>query len=418
MLVPEIALTPQLLHRLRARLGEGVAVWHSALSPSERAAEHRRVREGRADVVLGARSAVFAPLADLGLVVVDEEHDASYKQDTLPRYDARQVAFRRAAAAGAVVVYGSATPRPESWHALPRVGLSHRADGARLPPVEIVDMRTQPPGPVSRPLARALERAVERGEKAILLLNRRGFALMALCRSCGWIARCPHCDVALVLDGRPAALVCHHCGHAARLPPICPSCGAAEVARQGSGTEGLERALGRLLPGVRLVRMDADFRAEERAFGLIVQLAGRAGRRGEPAAVFVQAYQPRARAIQLGARHDVEGFLEGELTRRQALGFPPFGHLVRAVCSGADGERVASEAAALAEAVRLAAAGVRVLGPAPMHRLRGRTRRSLLLRAPRASEAAAPLVAALDARSGERSAAGVLVAVDVDPQQT
>jgi primosomal protein N' (replication factor Y) len=162
----------------------------------------------------------------------------------------------------------------------------------------------------------------------------------------------------------------------------------------------------------------ADFRAEERAFGLIVQLAGRAGRRGEPAAVFVQAYQPRARAIQLGARHDVEGFLEGELARRQALGFPPFGHLVRAVCSGADAEGVASEAAALAEAVRLAAPGVGVLGPAPMHRLRGRSRRSLLLRAPRASEAAAPLVAALEARSSELSAAGVLVAVDVDPQQT
>jgi primosomal protein N' (replication factor Y) len=472
VLVPEIALTPQLLHRLRARLGEGVAVWHSALSPSERAAEHRRVREGRADVVLGARSAVFAPLARLGLVVVDEEHDASYKQDSLPRYDARQVAFRRAAEAGAAVVYGSATPRPESWHALPRVTLATRADGARLPPVEIVDMRTQGAGPISRPLARALEAAAGRGEKAILLLNRRGFALMALCRSCGWIGRCPHCDVALVLDGRPAAMVCHHCGHSARVPPVCPSCAAAEVARQGSGTEGLERALRRLLPAVRLVRMDADsaagrgavgrllaefakpgaavllgtqmvakghdlpdvtvagvvdadgalqhadFRAEERAFGLIVQLAGRAGRRGEPAVVIVQAYQPRARAVQLGARHDVEGFLEGELERRRALGFPPFGHLVRTVLAGAEPAAVAAQAAALAEAVRAAAPGIRVLGPAPLHRLRGRTRRALLVRAERASEAAAPLVAALDARAAELAAAGVSAAIDVDPQQT
>ena len=472
VLVPEIALTPQVLGRLRARLGDGVAVWHSALSPAERAAEHRRVREGRADVVLGARSAVFAPLSDLGLVVVDEEHDASYKQDSLPRYDARQVAFRRAAAAGAVVVYGSATPRPESWHALSRRMLSRRADGARLPPVEIVDMRTQGAGPVSRPLARALQAAAERREKSILLLNRRGFALMALCRACGWIGRCPSCDVALVLGGRPPALACHHCGHTAGIPPICPACRAAEVARQGSGTQGLEAALARVVPGVRLVRMDADstarrgaverlleefarpgaavllgtqmvakghdlpevtvaavidadgalqhadFRAEERAFGLIVQLAGRAGRRGEPAHVIVQAYQPRARAIQLGAEHDTEGFLTQELARRRELGFPPFCHLVRLVVSGEDAAAVAAAASAVAGDLRAAVPEVGVLGPAALHRLRGRARRALLLRAPRAADAAGPLMAALDARAAELASAGVRAAVDVDPQTT
>ena len=182
VLVPEIALTPQLLARLRARLGERIAVWHSALSPSERAEEHRRVREGDADVVLGARSAVFAPVAGLGLVIVDEEHDSSYKQDAAPRYDARQVAARRARAAGAAAVYGTATPRPETWHALPRRTLRARPDGSPLPRVEIVDMRTQGAGPVSRPLASALHAAAGRGEKAVLLASRRGFALMALCR--------------------------------------------------------------------------------------------------------------------------------------------------------------------------------------------------------------------------------------------
>ena len=214
VLVPEIALTPQLLGRLRARLGERVAVWHSALAPGERAAEHRRIREGRADVVLGARSAVFAPLPRLGLVVVDEEHEPSYKQDGgTPRYDARQVAWRRAEREGAVALYGSATPRPESWRALPRLALTRRADGAPLPAVEVVDMRTQGAGPISRPLADALRGAADRGDKAILLLNRRGFARMALCRACGWIARLP---AVRRLAGRPPA------AGAPGLPPLRP----------------------------------------------------------------------------------------------------------------------------------------------------------------------------------------------------
>jgi primosomal protein N' (replication factor Y) len=472
VLVPEIALTPQLLRRLRARLGEGVAVWHSALSPGERAAEHRRVREGRADVVLGARSAVLAPVRRLGLVIVDEEHDSSYKQDATPRYDARQVAARRAAAAGATAIFGTATPRPETWLALPRRTLRARPDGVPLPPVEVVDMRTQGPGPVSRPLASALHAAAMRGEKAIVLASRRGFALMALCRDCGWIARCPQCDVALVHHEDPRRLACHHCGHSAGVPGICPRCRAAEVARQGSGSQGLEAALRRLVPRARLVRMDgstasrrgavarlleefaapgpaillgtqmvakghdlpdvtvaaavdadaplqhAGFRAEERAFGLIVQLAGRAGRRGEPARVIVQAYEPGARVVRLGARHAVEEFLEGELARRRAHGLPPASHLVRAVLEGDAAGPVEAAATAIAEDLRASGPGLRVMGPAPLHRLRGRSRRALLVAAPRASEAAGPLVAAVGARFGAMYRAGVRATIDVDPQET
>ncbi len=470
VLVPEIALTPQLLGRLRARLGPGVAIWHSALSPAERAVEHRRVREGEADVVLGARSAVFAPVARLGLIVVDEEHDPSYKQDGAPRYDARQVAARRARDAGAAAVYGSATPRPEAWQALPRHTLSRRADGSELPAVEIVDMRMQGAGPVSRPLARALHEAAARGEKAIVLASRRGFSLMALCRGCGWIARCPDCDVALVQHERPRRLACHHCGHEQPVPGVCPSCHGADIARQGAGSQGVEESLRRLVPRARIVRMDgssasgrgavarllaefsrpgpaillgtqmvakghdlpdvtvaaavdadaplqyAGFRSEERAFSLIVQLAGRAGRRGEAARVIVQAYEPEARAVRLGARHAVGEFLAGEVGRRREHGLPPFAHLVRIVVDGDDPEGVTAQAAELAAAMRDAAPDVAVLGPAPLHRLRGRTRRAVLLRAPRPSQMTTPLRAVLGDRAAALRRAGARAAIDVDPQ--
>jgi primosomal protein N' (replication factor Y) len=472
VLVPEIALTPQFLGRLRARLGERVAVWHSALAPAERAAEDRRIRSGEADVVMGARSAVFAPLRDIGLVVVDEEHDASYKQDSTPRYDARQVAYRRASDAGAALVYGSATPRPEAWHVLERITLSERADGATLPPIEVVDMRTQHAGPISRQLAKALQDAGDRGEKAIVLLNRRGFSRTTLCRECGWIARCPDCDVPMVLhrDGGAERLVCHHCGLERGQPTACPQCRSVDVGRQGSGTQALEEALARVVPDTRLVRLDADtaarrggivgllaefnapgaaillgtqmvakghdlakvtvaavldadaalqhadFRAEERAFSLIVQLAGRAGRRkGEPARVVVQAWEPAARAVQLAERHAVEEFLEGEIARREPRGMPPHGHLLRIVVEGDSPVRVGEVADALAEDLAMAEPEMTVRGPSRLHRLRGRTRRAILLQAPNSSTLIAATRRVLDS-SGSRT--GVRIGIDVDPQDT
>jgi primosomal protein N' (replication factor Y) len=470
VLAPEIALTPQLRGRLQARLGDRVAVWHSGLGDAERAAEYRRIRTGEADVVLGARSAVFAPVARLGLVIVDEEHESSYKQDSSPRYDARQVAYRRGREAGALVLYGSATPRPESWWALPRVTLAARADGAPLPHVEIVDMRTQPPGPVSRPLARGLQDAAGRGEKAILLLNRRGLARMALCRGCGWIGRCPSCDVPLVVHDRPEHLVCHHCGHDAPVPHLCPSCRSTEVGRQGAGTQGLEEALRAVVPDVPLIRLDGDvtarrgelerrltrfarpgpailfgtqmvakghdlpavtvagildadaalqqpdFRAEERTFSLIVQLAGRAGRRGEPATVYLQAWEPDGRAVRLGARHAVAEFLAGEIHRRQERGFPPFGHLARVIVEGVDAVATAGIARRVAEGV--SGDGIAALGPAPLHRVRGRTRRAILVRAERATDAAAAARRAVDSAGAAARRSGVRTIIDVDPQDT
>jgi primosomal protein N' (replication factor Y) len=379
------------------------------------------------------------------------------------------VAWRRARDAAAALVYGSATPRPETWAALPRVALPERADGAPHPPVEVIDMRTQGAGPVSRPLLRALHDVARRGEKAIVLLNRRGLALMALCRECGWVARCADCDVALVLHSGPPRLECHHCGAQRPLPSVCPSCGSADLARQGSGTEGLERAIAEAVPALRRVRMDAqttdraggvpallaefarpgaavllgtqmvakghdlpgvalaavvdadaalarpDFRAEERAFSLVVQAAGRAGRRGSPGRVIIQAWEPSARAVRLAAALDVEGFLAGELERRRAHAYPPYGHLVRAVVDGEREPEVAAAAESIAEVAR-AAEGVRVLGPAPLHRLRGRWRRAILAGAERAAPAADAL--GEPARAAAAGRPGVRIVIDVDPQDT
>ena len=385
VLVPEIALTPQAAARFRARFGDRVAVLHSRLTEAERRDERERIASGEARVVVGARSAVFAPVERLGLICVDEEHDASYKQDSDPRYDARTVAAKRGALENAVVVYGSATPRAESWELLERLDLGGRL-GASLPPVKIVDLRREAGYPLSAPLLAALGEIEDEGGKAILLLNRRGVAPAIHCRACGVTPRCEHCDVALTLHG-DGRLHCHHCGATQPAPKLCPSCGAAELARLGAGTERLEEELAEKVPGLELLRLDADttadptrlaevlarfeeadrvvllgtqmvakghhfsgvrlaavvdadtglglpdFRAEERTFQLVTQLAGRSGR-DAPGRVLVQTYQPDARPIMLAARHAVDEFLSGELDRRRALGYPPFKHLVSIVVSG------------------------------------------------------------------------------------
>src|SRR5882724_2419683 len=270
VLVPEIALAPQTVGRVRARFGERVAILHSGLTDAERRDERERIESGEARIVVGARSAVFAPVRGLGLVVVDEEHDQSYKQDSDPRYDARTVAAKRAALEGAVAVYGSATPRPESWLALERLDLGGRVVGD-LPPVHVVDLRREAGYPLSAPLLAALRALVtaERG-KAILLLNRRGIAPALHCRACGTTVRCPNCDVALVLHG-DVSLRCHHCGYTTESPSNCPACGSPDLARLGAGTQKLERELARELPELELIRLDADAVAKPEQLALALQ---------------------------------------------------------------------------------------------------------------------------------------------------
>ncbi len=415
VLVPEIALTPQIVARFQARFGDTVAVLHSQLTPGERYDEWLRLRRGEARICVGPRSAVFAPLGDIGLIVVDEEHDASYKHEGDPRYDARHVAERRALDHGAVLVAGSATPRAESWHALRRISLPERVDGARLPPVETIDLRG-----VRGSIHPRTHEALVDARKSVVLLNRRGWSNYLSCQTCGHAWECPSCDVTLVLHRASATLACHHCGHRERVPSRCPECGSVSIARHGTGTERLETELpgpvfrldgdagsaaavlaaferadsgillgtqmvakGHDFPDVELgVVVDADqtlrfpdFRAEERTFALVAQLAGRAGRGPRGGRVLVQTLAPDAPSIALAGRHDAAAFLAGELERRRALRYPPFSTLIRIVCAS---ERPgAAQATAGALHARLPGA----LGPAPLFRLRGKERSQVVVKA-------------------------------------
>ena len=464
VLVPEIALAPQTVGRLQARFGDRVAVLHSALTEAERRDERERIRSGDSPIVVGARSAVFAPVPDLGLICVDEEHDASYKQESDPRYDARTIAAKRAALEAAVVVYGSATPRPETWERLERLELGARVAGS-LPPVSVVDLRREGGYPLSAPLLAELGALVDTGGKAILLLNRRGVAPALHCRACGTTRRCPNCDVSLVLHSG-GSLRCHHCGFSEPSPETCPVCGSPDVMRLGAGTQRLERELERQLPELERIRLDADvvqrrrggvadalrrfaasdravlvgtqmvakghhfegvalaavvdadtglglpdFRAEERTFQLLTQLAGRSGR-DAPGRVLVQTFQPDALAIVYAARHDVSGFMALELERRRELGYPPFTHLVRVVASG----REPDEPGRLLSEIRERLGVPNLLGPAPLLRLRGRYRAQLLAKTGRPRALAARMADLLAAASPAMRRAGVTAVVDVDPQ--
>ncbi|HEX2428110.1 MAG TPA: primosomal protein N' [Gaiellaceae bacterium] len=465
VLVPEIALTPQTVGRFRSRFGDGVAVLHSGLTEAERRDERERVAAGHARIVVGARSAIFAPVDRLGLVIVDEEHDASFKQESDPRYDARTVAAKRASLEGAVAVYGSATPRAESWSRLERLVLPSRI-GAPLPSVKLVDLRREAGYPLSAPLLAELAAVQDGGGRAILLLNRRGVSGAIHCRSCGTTRRCRSCDIALTLHS-DSRLHCHHCGYSTVMPAACPECGSVELARIGAGTQRLDAELARRLPGLERIRLDADtasrpgalrealerfsstssavligtqmvakghhfpgvevaavvdadaglafpdFRSEERTFQLVTQLAGRSGR-DAPGKVIVQTFQPDATPFAFAIRHDVAGFLAQELARREELGYPPFSHLVALVVSGPDPSDVQRALRELRGALDDPA--VQLLGPAPLLRLRGRHRAQLLAKtaSPRAfaSRAAAVLAAAAPAMRRD----GLSAVVDVDPQ--
>jgi primosomal protein N' (replication factor Y) len=462
VLVPEIALTPQTVGRFRARFGERIAVLHSSLTEAERRDERARIASGDAPIVVGARSAVFAPVPRLGVICVDEEHDASYKQESDPRYDARTVAAKRAALENAVGVFGSATPRPESWGTLERLDLGGRLSGP-LPPVRVVDLRREAGYPLSAPLLAALGAIEEHGGKAILLLNRRGVAPALHCRACGLTLRCVNCDVALVLHG-DGLLRCHHCGHTEPKPETCPACHSTELARLGAGTQKLERELEAKLPELERIRLDADavekpgalaaalrrfaaadrvvlvgtqmvakghhfsgvalaavvdadtglgmpdFRAEERTFQLLTQLAGRSGR-DAPGRVLVQTFQPDSRAIELAARHDVTRFLDSELERRRALGYPPFTHLVRIVVAGPDPDAPLQALLELKEGLT-----GDLLGPAPLLRLRGRYRAQLVAKTEQPRRLAAQASRLLSAGAPAMRRAGLTAVVDVDPQ--
>jgi primosomal protein N' (replication factor Y) (superfamily II helicase) len=461
VLVPEISLTPQTVGRFRAVFGDRIAVLHSALSPGERYDEWRALRAGRKRIVVGARSAIFAPLPDLGAVVVDEEHEGSYKQGETPRYHAREVAVVRAEEAGALCLLGSATPSLESWtnarsgkYAL--LELPDRVAGGRLPEVRVVDLRAErgaagdrkaPPGLLSRPLREAIEARLERGEQSILLLNRRGYSTFIQCRDCGEVRQCPDCNVSLTFHRRRSRLLCHHCAHQEPAPDRCPGCGSADLGFRGRGTEQVERVVGETFPAARLARMDVDttsgkwshhrildrverrevdillgtqmiakgldfpnvtlvgvidadvginlpdFRASERTFQLVTQVAGRAGRGPLGGEVLVQTSLPGNPAVRCATTHDFPGFAAEELEHRREMGYPPFGRMLNLVVSGTEERAVqegADEAATWLAGLRTAAGlgdELDIMGPAPcpIDRIRRRWRWHILLRSPRAA---------------------------------
>ncbi|HEY1853027.1 MAG TPA: primosomal protein N' [Solirubrobacterales bacterium] len=473
VLVPEIGLAPQAVARFRARLGDRFAVLHSALSPGERYDEWSRLRRGEASVCVGPRSAVFAPVRDLGLIVIDEEHDPSYKQEGDPTYDARAVARRRAERAGAVLVAGTATPRPESWLELPRLQLPQRVDGRRLPPVRLLDMREADPrsGPLHPDSWEALEAVRAAGRKAIVMINRRGFAPWLTCRSCGHHWGCPNCDVSLIVHRGSRRLVCHHCAHAERTPAACPECGSTTLSQAGAGTERIEALLAERLAPMPVFRLDSDtaaargahasilarfgeapsavlvgtqmvakghdfpevtlsaildadatlrfpdFRAEERTFAMVAQLAGRSGRGEAGGEVIVQTLAPNAASIEHAARHDAAGFLTGELDRRETLRYPPYSHLVRINFASEEEPRLDEAAASLARELRAALPpGAELLGPAPMFRVRNRHRRRIMIKAPVREATIDAVRRTVERRAADRSLRAVAIGVDVDPQ--
>lgn len=392
VLVPEIALTPQMVERFKSRFGDQVAVMHSRLSNGERYDEWRKIRYEAASVVVGARSAIFAPFKRIGLIIIDEEHEGSYKQEETPKYHARDVAVFRAKQHGAAVVLGSATPSLETFAAANRnkeealIALPHRVNGKAMPKVNIVDMREQLHGGnrsmFSKPLYDALADRLAKKEQSVILLNRRGYSTFVMCRSCGYVATCPHCDISLTFHQKTNMLRCHYCGHAEGSPSSCPSCTSEHIRFFGTGTQKVEEELAKLFPGIRVIRMDVDtttekhahekllkafgehkadvllgtqmvakgldfplvtlvgviaadstlnlpdFRAAERTFQLITQVAGRAGRHQLSGEVIVQTYMPEHYAIEAARNHSFELFLEHELKLRSVMGYPPYCRIV------------------------------------------------------------------------------------------
>ncbi len=407
VMVPEIALTPQTIRRFAARFPGRIAVLHSALTDSERAREWRRIREGELDVVVGSRSAVFAPLPRLGIIVVDEEDASAYKQDRIPRYHAVDVAMERGRLEDVPVLLGSATPRVETYYAAHTGGfelvtLSERITGRPLPPIEVVDLREElragNRSPLSLDLDRALRECHEGGGQSILFLNRRGTATVVVCRACGEAVSCDSCSVSLVYHAQRRRCDCHYCGRSRPLPDICPSCGSAAIRGLGMGTERLEVEVHQRFPSLRLLRMDRDttasrdayfsiydrfarhdadcligtqmvakgwdlgnvrlvgivnadvalhfpdYRSGESTFSLLTQVAGRAGRGDEPARVLLQTYSPQHYAVRHATTHDYLGFAREEIRVRRALHFPPYSRMV--LCTVNHQQDARAEAAA------------------------------------------------------------------------
>ena len=481
ILVPEISLTPQTVHRFRSRF-EHVAVLHSHLSDADRHWQWQQIADGRVHVVVGARSAVFAPTPNLGLIILDEEHEASFKQDSTPRYHARDVAIRRAMEDGVPLVLGSATPSLESWHRA-RTGryklvvMPRRVLDRPMPTVGTVDLRLEAGsrrtrGSIHRQLHTAIRAALDDGGQVILLLNRRGFSTHIQCQSCGEVVRCPDCDIALTHHRTEEIALCHYCDHQIEAPSKCPECGFAGIRYGGLGTQRLEAEVKARFPDAACLRMDSDtmrargshekalaafrsgkvqillgtqmiakgldfpnvtlvgvinadtalhlpdFRAAERTFHLVTQVAGRTGRGEKGGRVLVQTFNPDHPAIMAAARHDYRAFAAGELPVREMLSYPPFSSMIRLVIRGPVENTAEEFSTALAQKISTAVEAqetpARVLGPAPapFSKLRGKFRFQLQVQSP---DGESLRQAVRQATTDLKPPDGVQWIVDVDP---
>jgi primosomal protein N' (replication factor Y) len=487
VLVPEISLTPQTVERFKARFSSGklqtlVAVLHSHLSAGERHDEWHKIRQGRARIVIGARSAIFAPVDPLGLIIVDEEHEHTYKQEESPRYHARDVAIMRGQMEGAPVVLGSATPSMETYYNCQKgkytlLELPERVDDQKMPLVRVVDMRQaalrEKGTPIFSPqLKEAITQRLERGEQTILFLNRRGYSTSLQCPKCGHVCGCPNCSISLTYHRMEQKLACHICGHSEKVPAVCPNekCKNPAIRFSGTGTQKVEDTLARLFPNARVKRMDADtmkrkddyrrilgdfragkidilvgtqmiakglhfpnvtlvgiifadmalhqpdFRASERTFQLLTQVAGRAGRGDIEGEVFVQAFTPFHPAIQYARRHDFNGFYDQETEFREQLKYPPFGRVALLTLKGRNEDKVKFSAEHVKRAIesKVQSAGLTISGPAPSPLLRAETfyRYQIMLRTQRMSALSRELANITQSLALPEE---VTLTVDIDP---
>ncbi|GHU41512.1 primosomal protein N' [Bacilli bacterium] len=429
MLVPEISLTPLMTNRFIARFGEHVAIMHSGLSDGEKYDEWRKIKSGKAKVVVGARSAIFAPLDNIGAIIIDEEHETSYKQDSNPRYHARDVAIWRAKYHGAALVLGSATPSLETraraqQNVYQLLRLTQRASAqAEIPEVTILDMRkhlNDKSASFSESLLDKISEKIAKREQVVLMLNRRGYSSFIMCRDCGFVPECPNCDISLTLHMDTKTLNCHYCGHTTGIPHTCPNCQSKKIRYYGSGTQKVEEELSELIPDARILRMDVDttkkkgaherilssfgageadillgtqmiakgldfpnvtlvgvinadtalnlpdFRASERTFQLLTQVAGRAGRADKKGEVLIQTFNPDHYAIRLAQAHDYEGFYQLEMAFRRKLNYPPYFYTVQLVMSHQDEDEVVKKSYEIMSLLKAnLSEQARILGPIP-----------------------------------------------------
>ncbi|MDN5312339.1 MAG: hypothetical protein PWQ68_1312 [Thermoanaerobacteraceae bacterium] len=478
VLVPEISLTPQMLAIFQTRFPGRVAVIHSRLSAGERFDEWHMIYNGQADVVIGARSAIFAPIKNLGLIIVDEEHESSYKQAEHPYYDARAAAIFRARMQNAALIFGSATPSVESYYKVVTgeyllVKMTKRASGMPLPELEVVDMREELKAGnrhiFSRKLVSSIKQTLSCNRQAILFLNRRGHSTFVICRDCGFVLKCPHCDISLTYHFDDKSVKCHYCGYRVKAPDICPVCGSSHIRYFGAGTEKVEQEVCRLFPGVKALRIDADtiskkgslerilssfrkgdaqiligtqtvakgldfpkvslvgvitadtalnmpdFRAGERTFQLITQVAGRAGRADFPGKVLVQTYCPESFAIKAACEKGITKFYREELKNRQKSNYPPFCHLLNITLTGSKQDMVEKNATEVKNMLcEITQGGLEIYGPAPAprYRVKDNYRYHVLLK----SKKVETLIKVEESLKAMKKQRDIKIAWDMDPQ--